>query len=104
MDGSVLIAVTLTFITVVISVVVFFAASHAARIQARENANVAWTAVDAEAYKRAQVIYEAAITQLETELARSHARELELQSEVANLQSQLSSLRRLQADMQEQLD
>jgi peptidoglycan hydrolase CwlO-like protein len=104
MDPVVIISIVLALITIAVSITVFFASTHAARIQAEETRRNAREAVDAAAYERAKKIYESAIAQLEAEVARMRAQVREFEAETTHLQLQISSLRRTNAEIQDQLD
>lgn len=104
MGSTIIVSIVLTFVTAAISVAVFFAATHAARIQAEAASRSTRETVDAAAYERAKQIYESAIDQLEQELTRMRSRLLEFEQEVNLLRGQVAHLERANSDMRVRLD
>jgi len=99
MDPNILLAIVLAFIGIGISIVIWLASTHAAKIQEQNATPSAYLkSVDAEAYERAKRIYEAAIDQLQDEVDRLNQQLRDFQAEILRLNSEVLRLRRKMID------
>jgi len=93
-DPGTALGVGLGIMSIIIAIVIWLASTRAARVAEAEQTPSAYLRkVDEDAYERARKIYEAAIDQLEDELARVNTMARDLQAEVYRLNTELLRVR-----------
>lgn len=92
-DPNLLLTVFLGLLGIVVSVVIWAASTHAARVQARESRLARENLIDVQTLNEVKRIYESAIQQLEGEVGRLRAEARKFEERAIHLESELAHLR-----------
>lgn len=97
-DTNLLFSFILGLLGIIISVVIWAASTHAARVQAREARLSREALVDIETLNQIKKVYESAITQLEDEVSRLRVQARTFEERALTLDRELAALKKFIAE------